>query len=88
MPVTGTVSCCPRRTWALAVPRSGEWLYDDPMAEGQWNLRNKGTESWQRSGADVGLTDDCWQQYHGDKRIVVAQTMNGLGLAEAARSKA
>lgn len=64
--------------WALAVPRSGEWLYDDPMAEGQWNLRNKGTESWQRSGADVGLTADCWQQYHGDKRIVVAVVDGGI----------
>lgn len=66
--------------WAAAAPRTGEWLYNDPYADKQWYLRNPGTESWQVAGADVGLTDEVWQQYHGDPRIVVAVVDGGIDI--------
>lgn len=64
--------------WALAAPRTGEWLYDDPYSDRQWYLQNGGTESWQAEGADVGLPDEVWSQYHGDKSIVVAVVDGGI----------
>lgn len=61
-----------------AQARAGAWLYDDPEAGKQWYLRNPGTETWQMAGADVGLTDEVWRQYHGDPRIVVAVVDGGI----------
>ena len=63
---------------AAAQTRAGAWLYNDPEAGKQWYLRNPGTEAWQRTGADVGLTDEVWRQYNGDPSIVVAVVDGGM----------
>ena len=54
------------------------WYYDDPYCEKQWYLINDGTESWQTSGADVGLTDEVWSQYSGSPDIIIAVVDGGI----------